>query len=134
MEKTSIQDLKEKRLLVTRRLLMDQIDPTDENIIAIWRIISMSDANKVDKALIDWIRKHVNSNSIKSCNDQLANVRCKGERNLKNKGQRVGYGAKLVKSPKDTLATYNIFTKGKKYSGSYGSLSRRIGGLPKIEK
>lgn len=61
----------------------------------------------------------------------MARLRRKGERNLKSKGRRVGYGAKLVKEPKDTLATYNIFTKGKKYSGNYTSLCMRLGGLSK---
>ena len=129
-----IRNLKEKRLLVTRRMLVDKLESTDENIIATWRIISMSDAGKVNEELIEWIRKHVNSNGIKSCDIQLAAVRGKGERNLKAKAKTVGYGAKLVKSPKNALATYNIFTKGKKFSGNYSSLSQRMGCFPKVEK
>ena len=46
-------------------------------------------------------------------------------------GYPVGYGAKLVKEPKDSLATYNIFTKGKKYSGNYTALCLRMGRLSK---
>ena len=138
MERTEkfVENFKEKRLLVTRKMLVDKTEPTDENIIATWRIISMMDADNValDKELIEWIRRHVDSNNVKSCDNQLASVRRKGERNLKSKANTVGYGAKLVKSPKTALATYNIFTKGKKFSGSYSGLCRRIGRLPKINK
>ena len=134
MDKSKIQNLREKRLLVTRRMLVDKTESTDENIIATWRIVSMLDADKValDKDLIEWIRRHVNSNNVKSCDSQLASVRRKGERNLKSKAKIVGYGAKLVKSPKNALATYNIFTKGKKYSGNFYRLIRRLGTLTKV--
>ena len=136
MEKPKIQNLREKRLLVTRKILVDKTEPTDENIIATWRIVSMLDADKValDKDLIEWIRRHVNSNNVKSCDNQLASVRRKGERNIKSKANTVGYGAKLVKSPKNALATYDIFTKGKKYSGNFYKLCCRLGTFPKVEK
>ena len=84
-----------------------------------------------DTELFDWMRKFISSNNVKSCKEQLTRLRRKGERNLKSKGEHVGYGAKLVKEPKDTLSTYNIFTKGKKYSGNYSALCQRIGRLPK---
>ena len=129
-----IRNLKEKRLLISRLLIREQLEPTDKNITDLLCRLFPADKPNLDEELIEWIRKYVNSNDIKSCDIQLASVRRKGENNLKIKGQYVGYGAKLVKSPKNALATYNIFTKGKKYSGNYSGLSRRIGRLPKVEK
>lgn len=60
--------------------------------------------------LFDWMRKFVDSNNMKSCKEQLTRLRRKGERILKSKGERVGYGAKLVNEPKNTLDVYNMFT------------------------
>lgn len=79
----------------------------------------------------DTMRRYISNNNVKSCKEHLARLRRKGERNLKSKGKYVGYGAKLVKEPKDALSTYNIFTKGKKYSGNYTALCLRMGRLPK---
>lgn len=130
-----IKNLKEKRLIIARYIMLDQIEPTNENIINAWCNPFSADRCKLDNAedteLFDWVRKFVRSNDVKSCNEQLALLRRKGQRILKAKGKKVGYGAKLVKEPKNALATYNIFTKGKKYSGNYNSLSLRLGQLSK---
>ncbi len=130
-----IKNLQEKRLIVARHIMIDQIEPTDENIINEWNNPFSDDNYKLNNSdnaeLFDWMRKFINGNNVKSCNEQLARLRRKGERNLKSKGEHVGYGAKLVEEPKDTLATYNIFTKGKKYSGNYMALCQRIGRMPK---
>ena len=130
-----IKNFKEKRLIIARRIIINQIEPTDENIISEWCSLFPADKPKLnDPDLFGWMCRYVSSNNAKSCKEQLARVRRKGERNLKEKGKYVGYGAKLVKYPKDALATYNIFTKGKKYSGNYSSLSRRMGQMPKISQ
>lgn len=130
-----IKNLQEKRLIVARHIMIDQIEPTDENIINEWNNPFSADNYKLNNSdnaeLFDWMRKFINGNNVKSCNEQLARLRRKGERNLKSKGKQVGYGTKLVKGPKDALATYNIFTKGKKYSGNYTALCQRIGRMPK---
>ncbi len=130
-----IKDLQEKRLIIARHIMFKQIEPTDENIISEWNTPFCADNYKLNNSdnteLFEWMRKFIRSNNVKSCNEQLARLRRKGERNLKSKGVHVGYGAKLVKEPKDTLATYNIFTKGKKYSGNYAALCQRIGRMPK---
>lgn len=130
-----IKNVKEKRLIIARHIMLDQIEPTDENIVNAWCNPFVADKYKLDHAgdteLFDWMRKFVSSNDVNSCEEQLARLRRKGERNLKSKGKYIGYGAKLVKEPKDTLATYNIFTKGKKYSGNYNALSERMGRLSK---
>lgn len=130
-----IKNLQEKRLIIARHIMLDQIEPTDENIINMWCKTFSADKYKLehieDTELFDWMRKFISNNNMKSCKEQLARLWRKGERNLKSKGGRVGYGAKLVKEPKDTLDTYNIFTKGKKYSGNYTSLCLRMTGFPK---
>lgn len=127
-------NLKEKRLIIARYMIINKIEPTDENIISEWCNPFSADKSKLNNPeLFEWMRKYVSSNNAKSCKEQLARLRRKGERNLKEKGKYVGYGAKLVKEPKDTLATYNIFTKGKKYSGNYQSLCQRMGRFPKIK-
>lgn len=130
-----IKNLQEKRLIIVRHIMLDQIEPTDENIINVWCKTFSADKYKLEHAedtkLFDWMRRLISSNNVKSCKEHLARLRRKGERNLKSKGKRVGYGAKLVKEPKDSLATYNIFTKGKKYSGNYTSLCLRMTGFPK---
>lgn len=130
-----IKNLQEKRLIIARHIMLDQIEPMDENIISVWCKTFPADKYKLEHSegteLFDWMRRFLNSNTVKSCKEHLARLRRKGERNLKSKGKRVGYGAKLVKEPKDALATYNIFTKGKKYSGNYTSLCLRMAGLPK---
>lgn len=130
-----IKNLPEKRLIIARHIMLEQIEPTDENIISAWCKTFPADKYKLEHIeeieLFDWMRRYISSNTVKSCKEQLARLRRKGERNLKKKGKYVGYGAKLVKEPKDTLATYNIFTKGKKYSGNYTSLYLRMGRLPK---
>lgn len=128
----SIENLKEKRLLVTRQFIIKKNEPTDENIISVWCELFPSDKMRLrDTELFDGIRKHISSNGIHSCDKQLANIRRKGEKTLKAKSRYVGYGAKLDKQPKDSLATYDIFTKGKKYSGNFESLCRRIGTMPR---
>ena len=130
-----IKNLQEKRLIVARHIILEEIDPTDEHIINVWCNLFSADKYKLENAedteLFDWMRKFTRSNNVKSCNEQLARLRRKGERNLKAKGKCAGYGAKLVKEPKDTLATYNIFTKGRKYPGNYTALCQRIGQMPK---
>lgn len=128
-----IDNLKEKELLIARRLIIKNTDPTDENIISAWCELFPADKPKLnDTELFEWMRKYVNSNNTRSCNEQLERVRRKGEKCLKAKCSYVGYGAKLVKQPNDKLATYDIFTKGQKYSGNYSKLCRRIGRLPKV--
>ena len=130
-----IKNLQEKRLIVARHIILDQIEATDENIINAWCSTFSADKYKLEHAdnaeLFDWMRKFIRCNNVKSCDEQLSRLRRKGERNLKSKGKRVGYGAKLVKEPKNALATYNIFTKGKKYSGKYTALCIRMGRLSK---
>lgn len=130
-----IKNLQEKRLIVAMHIILEQIEPTDENIINAWCNPFSADKYKLEHAedteLFDWMRKFISDNNVKSCKEQVARLRRKGERNLKSKGEHVGYGAKLVKEPKDALATYNIFTKGKKYSGNYTALCLRMGRLPK---
>ena len=128
----NIKNLKEKRLLVVRQLIIKQMELTDENISSVWCDLFSGDKLKLnDTELFEWITKQVNSNGIATCNKQLEKIRRKGEKCLKEKCKYVGYGAKLVKQPKNQLATYNIFTKGKKYSGNYESLCRRIGTFPR---
>ncbi|MBQ2884215.1 MAG: hypothetical protein IJE43_10670 [Alphaproteobacteria bacterium] len=123
-----INNLKEKRLLVVRQLIIKQTELTDENISSVWCDLFPDDKLKLnDTELFEWITKQVNSNGIASCDKQIERIRRKGEKCLKVKCKYVGYGAKLVKQPKNQLATYNIFTKGKKCSGNYESLCRRVG-------
>jgi len=133
-----IDNLKEKRLIIARHIMIDQIEPTDGNIINVWCNPFSADKHKLNDSdnagLSDWMRQFIRSNNVKSCNGQLVRLRRKGERNLKSKGECVGHGAKLVKEPKDTLATYNIFTKDKKYSGNYTALCQRIGRMPKKDQ
>lgn len=130
-----IKNLQEKRLIIARHIMLEQIEPTNENIINAWCNSFSTDKYKLDHVedteLFDWIRKFIRSNNVKSCNEQLARLRRKGQRSLKAKGKKVGYGAKIVKEPKNALATYNIFTKGKKYSGNYTVLCQRLGRLSK---
>ena len=130
-----IKNLQEKRLIIARHIMLEQIDPTNENIINAWCNSFSTDRYKLnhveDTELFDWMRKFIRGNNVKSCNEQLARLRRKGERNLKCKGKQVGYSAKLLKEPKNALATYNIFTKGKKYSGDYTALCQRLGSLSK---
>ena len=103
-----IKNLQEKRLIVARHIMLERIEPTNGNIINAWCNPFSADKYKLDHAegteLFDWMRKFISSNDVKSCNEQLERLRRKGERNLKSKGERVGYGAKLVKEPKDALA------------------------------
>ena len=129
-----IKNLKAKRLLIARQIILKQIEPTDENITAAWCNPFSADKLRLnDPELFDWMRKYIRRNNVKSCNEQLARIRRKGERSLKEKGKYVGYGARLAKQPKNALATYDIFTKGKKYSGNYQSLCQRMGRMPKIK-
>lgn len=93
-----IANLKKKELLITRQILIKKTDPTDENIISAWCELFPADKPKLnDTELFEWMRKYVNSNGIKSCDEQLERVRRKGESYLKSKCATVGYGAKLVK-------------------------------------
>lgn len=129
-----INNVKEKELLIARQLIVKQTEPTEENIISVWCDLFPTDRHRLnDTELFVWIRKYINNNGVESCDKKLEKIRRKGEKVLKEKGKYVGYGAKLIKQPKDALATYNIFTKGKKYSGNYNSLCRRIGGFPKVQ-
>ena len=129
-----IANLKEKELLIARQLLIKKPDPTDENIISAWCELFPADKPKLnDTELFEWMRKFIKSNNICSCNEQLERVRRKGESYLKSKCAAVGYGAKLVKQPNNKLATYDIFTKGRKYSGNHNSLCKRIGRLSKLK-
>ncbi len=81
-----IKNLQEKRLIIARHIMMDQIEPTDENIINVWCNPFSADKHKLNNAedteLFDWMRKFIRSNNVKSCNEQLARLRRKVERNL----------------------------------------------------
>lgn len=91
-----IKNLQEKRLIIARHIMLEQIEPTDENIIKAWCNPFIADKSKLEHAedteLFDWVRKFISSNNVKSCKKQLARLRRKGERNLKSKGEHVGYG------------------------------------------
>jgi ATP-dependent Lon protease len=129
-----INNVKEKTMIIARQLIIKQTEPTDKNIVSVWCDLFPTDNHRLnDTELFVLIRKYVNHNGIKSCDKKLEKIRRKGERCLKEKGKYVGYGAKLIKQPKTALATYNIFTKGKKYSGNYNSLCRRIGRFSKVQ-
>lgn len=134
-----IDNSKEKNLLVARQLIAKHIEPTNENILSVWCDLFPADKVRINKALLDykelfeWIGTFVSNRKIKDCDNRLTEIRRRGEKTLKEKGITVGFGAKMVKCPKDALATYDIFTKGKKYSGNYGSLMRRMGQLPRID-
>ena len=125
--KKEIYNLEEKKFLIVRRILDYKIEPTDENILRAWNALCMSDRPNVDAELLEWTKRIVAKNTIKSCDKKLENIRRGNERVLKNRAEKVGYGAKLVVSPKQSLATYNIFTHGRKFSGNFHSLSRRLG-------
>lgn len=130
-----IDNLKEKRQLVIGQLLIKKIDSTDENITSVWGYLFPNDKLRLDETeVLEWIKKYVNKSDIKLCENRLAKVRQKCERSLRAKGTYVGYGTKLIRQPKDALATYIIFTKGRKYSGDYNSLCRRISKFSKKEK
>lgn len=131
----TIENLKEKRLLVTRQFLIKKMENTDENIISVWCELFPSDKMRLnDVKLFDWIRKHINSNGIKSCDEQLEKVRHRGLKIIKRKCKHIGYGAKIISQPKNALAKYIIFTTGKKYGGDFEKLCRRMGNIPKIRK
>lgn len=128
-----IKNLQEKRLIIARHIMLEQIEPTDENIIKAWCNPFIDDKYKLERAedteLFDKMRRIIRKNNIKSCNEQLARLRRKSEKNLKSKANRIGYRAKLVKESKNYLAKYDIFTKGKKYSGNYNALCQKLGVL-----
>ena len=67
----NIKNLKEKRLLVSRKMIVDTVEPTNENILSVWGKMCYSDKDLIDAELIEWIRKCVTSNGIKSCNKLL---------------------------------------------------------------
>ena len=125
--KKEIYNLKEKKFLVVRCILNYKIEPTDENILRAWNALCMMDSQNVDAEVLEWTKRIVGKNTVESCDKKIENIRRDNERILKNKAEKVGYGAKLVVSPKQALATYNIFTHGRKFSGNFHSLSRRLG-------
>lgn len=88
-----IKNLQEKRLIIARHIMLDQIEPTDENIINVWCKTFSADKYKLehieDTELFDWMRKFISNNNVKSCKEQLARLRRKGERNLKSKGEHM---------------------------------------------
>ena len=131
----SIFNFKEKELLIMRQLIINNIEPTEENIIIEWCRLFKEDKNLLSGLeTFQWMKKHINGWNVKICDQQLAKIRRKGEKILKDKCILIGYGAKLVNQPKDGLAVYNIFTQGQKYSGNFYKLCRRIGTLPKKNK
>ena len=134
-KKKTIFDFKEKELLVMRQLIINNIEPTEEDIINEWCKLFKEDENLLSGLeTFEWIKNHINGWNVKVCDERLAEIRRKGEKILNDKGSHIGYGAKLVSQPKDGLAVYDIFTKGQKYSGNFNKLCRRIGTLPKKNK
>ena len=127
-----IENLKEKSLLVIRQMLVKGIEATDGNIVTEWCILFSEDKPLLnDTELFEWVRNYMVNMDVKGCNMKLEKLRRQGEKTLRTKAKNIGYGAKLDESPKNKLATYSIFTKGKKYSGNYQKLCRRIGTLKK---
>ena len=75
-----IKNFKEKRLIIARRIIINQIELTDENIISEWCSLFPTDMSKLnDPDLFGWMRRYVSSNNAKSCKEQLARVRRKEE-------------------------------------------------------
>ncbi len=58
--------------------MLDQIEPTDENIINVWCKTFSADKYKLEHAedieLFDWMRRFISSNSVKSCKENLARL------------------------------------------------------------
>lgn len=52
-------------------MIVDKVEPTNENILSVWGKMCYSDKDLIDAELIEWIRKCVTSNGIKSCNKLL---------------------------------------------------------------
>ena len=119
----------EKKVIVARRIMILELDSTPENVITEWEKMYPKDIDKVrdNTELFDWMAKFIHSNNVKSCNAVLARVRNKQEKILRTKCKDIGYGAKLVDCPKNKLAKYIIFTRGKKCSGNYNSMCCMIG-------
>lgn len=119
----------EKKVIVARQVMILGMDSTPENVIAEWEKMYPKDIYKVrdNTELFDWMTKFIHSNNVKSCNAVLARVCSKQEKVLRTKCKYIGYGAKLVDCPKNELAKYIIFTRGKKYSGNYNSMCCMIG-------
>ena len=119
----------EKKVIVARQIVILHLDSTPENVIAEWEKMYPKDIDKVrdNTELFDWMTKFIHSNNVKSCNAVLARVHSKQEKVLRAKCKYIGYGAKLVDCPKNELAKYIIFTRGKKFSGNYNSMCCMIG-------
>lgn len=125
MERT-IKNLKEKKVLVARHIIVGGAEPTDENIIKAWKNISDSDVEYVDDVIKGQIRKYVLSNDAESIDKKIYNVRRRLAKNLKYKGKYMNYGGKVIKQPKNQLATFIIMTKGNMYSGDYEKLNIKL--------
>lgn len=119
----------EKKVIVARQVMILNLDSTPENVITEWEKMYPKDIDRVrdNTELFDWMAKFIRNNNVKFCNALLARVRNKQEKILRTKCKYIGYGAKLVDCPKNELAKYIIFTRGKKYSGNYNSMCCMIG-------
>ena len=86
-----IKNLQEKRLIIARHIMLDQIEPTDENIISMWCKTFSADRYKLehteDTELFDWMRKFISNNNVKSCKEQLVRLRRIGKECIELPGE-----------------------------------------------
>ena len=71
--------------------MLDQIEPTDENIISMWCKTFSADRYKLehteDTELFDWMRKFISNNNVKSCKEQLVRLRRIGKECIELPGE-----------------------------------------------
>ncbi|MCD8018698.1 MAG: hypothetical protein LUF92_03680 [Clostridiales bacterium] len=116
----TIHNEKEKRLIVAIRLYKKELEPTDENIKAVWEDLFLYDIDKLVKVThYKPVRTAMKNYDLDTCVHKLAMLRRKHERTLKKLVRKLGYGVKMVGVKEKRTAQYAVFTKGEFEVGNY---------------
>ena len=115
IDKSTINNFREKQLIVIRQMLKKGTEPTEQNIISLWKNSFDEDISELDDPeVFTWMKDKLGDWDLDTCDIQLDRLRRKGKKFLSSIGKQRGFTAKITKQLKTKLAIYLIVTKGQK--------------------
>ena len=132
IDKSTINNFREKQLIVIRQMLKKGTEPTEQNIITQWKNSFDEDISELDDPeVFTWMKDKLGDWDLDTCDIQLDRLRRKGKKFLSSIGKQRGFTAKITKQLKTKLAIYLIVTKGQKFYGTYSDICEKMYTIPR---
>lgn len=132
IDKSTINNFREKQLIVIRQMLKKGTESTEQNIITQWKNSFDEDISELDDPeVFTWMKDKLGDWDLDTCDIQLDRLRRKGKKFLSANGKYRGFSAKITSQLKSKLATYVIVAKGKQFYGTYSDMCEKMYTIPR---